>query len=316
MGIIEAPNEEVGFMELVWTIGRQILTMFLYIAVGFALYRAGLVDREGSKSLANLLLYVILPSVIVNSFQVERTPEAVREVGISLLLGGGALVLSMVVAALLMGKHPLDNFSAAFSNAGFMGFPLVTAVLGSGATFYAAGFVALLNALQWTYGQWVLTGDRREISPKRVAKNPIVLALLAGLLLFFAGLPLPGVVKGAMSTLAGANAPVAMVILGVYLAQTDLKAMLVKPRLYLVSLLRLVGIPLLTLGLLWLVGGNYPRMAMALTLVAAAPVGSNVAVYAQKLDQDYTYAVELVCISTLLSIFTMPALAAVVQRLF
>ena len=303
-------------MEFALIIGKQILTMFLYIAVGFVLYRANLITKEGSRGLANLLLYCILPCVIINSFQAERTAEKMYEVGLSMGIGAAVLLLAIVMAALVFRKAPMDNFSSAFSNAGFMGFPLVTAALGASATFYTVGFVALLNVVQWTYGQWILSGDKNQISPRSVVKNPCVIAMLIGLALFFTGLPLPGVVLNGMKTLAGANAPVAMVILGVYLAQTDLKKLFSNPRIYLVSGVRLVLIPLLTLGVLALTARSMPAMAMALLLTAAAPVGSNVAVYAQKLNKDYTYAVQLVCVSTLLSICTMPVIAALAQQIF
>ena len=101
-----------------------------------------------------------------------------------------------------------------------------------------------------------------------------------------------------------------MFTVGIYLAQTNLVKMLVKPRLYLISAVRLVVIPLLSLALLTLIPGNFIDMKMALLLAAACPVGSNVAVYAQLHGKDYPYAVETVIISTLLSIVTVPALVA------
>ena len=109
------------------------------------------------------------------------------------------------------------------------------------------------------------------------------------------------------------NAPVAMLVLGVYMAQADIKKMFTLPRLYLASAVRLVVIPLLSLVVLLPVTGRNPSLGMALLLAASAPVGSNVAVYAQKLDMDYTYAVELVCVSTMLSVISMPLLAGLAR---
>lgn len=209
---------------------------------------------------------------------------------------------------MLFRKAPIDDFGAAFSNAGFMGFPLVTAVLGSDAIFYAAGFVALLNALQWTYGQALLSGDKKHYSLQAVLKNPLVLSLLAGLLIFFVQIPVPAMAQDALEAIAGLNAPLAMIILGVYLAQTKLLSLFTEPRLYVVCAVRLLLIPALTILVLWFVPEQYAAIRLTLIIVASAPVGSNVAVYAQKLDQDYAYAVRLVCLSTLLSIITMPAL--------
>lgn len=295
-------------MATVFIVLRQIVIMFLYMAIGGLLFQKGLITKEGSKSLANLLLYAVLPCVVVKSFCVARTPERMNGLLVSFLAALGILLLAMAVSHLLFQKNPIDDFGAAFSNAGFMGFPLVAAVQGSEAIFYAAGFVALLNALQWTYGQSLISGDPSYRSPKAILKNPLVLSLLLGILIFCFELPVPAIAFDLLAALAALNAPLAMVILGVYLAQTDPKTLFNDPHLYVVAAARLVLIPLLTILVLKLLPAQYAAIATTLVIVAAAPIGSNVAVYAQKLGKDYAYAVRGVCLSTLLSAITMPLL--------
>ena len=288
---------------------KQTVIMFLYMAVGFGLFRARLITKEGSASMAHLLLYVVLPSVLIRSFQVDYSPEKARELLISIAVGALLLLAAMLLAHLLLRKNAIDDFGAAFSNAGFMGFPLITALLGADAVFYAAGFVAMLNALQWTYGQYLLSGARADLSLKKIFGSPLVLSLMLGLALFFLRVKLPPLLGSAVSALSGMNAPLAMVILGVYLAQMDVKKALGSREIYLASAVRLILIPLVSLALLYLLfpGLSY-AMKTAIYIAAMAPVGSNVAVYAQKQGKDYSYAVGLVCISTVLSIVTMPLL--------
>ena len=295
-------------MATVFIVLRQIVIMFLYMAIGGLLFQKGLITKEGSKSLANLLLYVVLPCVVVKSFCVARTPERTSGLLVSFLAALGILLLAMAVSHLLFQKNPIDDFGAAFSNAGFMGFPLVAAVQGSEAIFYAAGFVALLNALQWTYGQSLISGDPGYRSPKAILKNPLVLSLLLGILIFCFEIPMPAIASDLLAALSALNAPLAMVILGVYLAQTDPKTLFNDLHLYVVAAARLVLIPLLTILVLKLLPAEYAAIATTLVIVAAAPIGSNVAVYAQKLGKDYAYAVRGVCLSTLLSAITMPLL--------
>ena len=295
-------------MATVFIVLRQIVIMFVYMAIGGLLFQKGLITKEGSKSLANLLLYVVLPCVVVKSFCVARTPERTSGLLVSFLAALGILLLAMAVSHLLFKKNPIDDFGAAFSNAGFMGFPLVAAVQGSEAIFYAAGFVALLNALQWTYGQSLISGDPGYRSPKAILKNPLVLSLLLGILIFCFEIPVPAIASDLLAALSALNAPLAMVILGVYLAQTDPKTLFNDPHLYVVAAARLVLIPLLTILVLKLLPAEYAAIATTLVIVAAAPIGSNVAVYAQKLGKDYAYAVRGVCLSTLLSVITMPLL--------
>lgn len=300
-------------MEIVFIIARQLLIMMVYLAIGFAFFKADLITKDSSKSLAHLLLYCILPCVIVKSFCIQRTTENTASFADSLFYAALLLLAAMAISFVLYRHSPIDNFGAAFSNAGFMGFPLITAVLGDGAAFYAAGFVALLNALQWTYGQWILSGDRKKISFKAIVTNPIILSLVLGIVIFMGNIPVPSLFTSVMGTVAGMNAPVAMIVLGVYLAQTDIKKMFSMPHLYTVSTVRLVLIPVVSLLLLRFLPHSNASIAMALLIAAAAPIGSNVAVYAQKLDLDYAYAVQTVCLSTLLSIITMPVMILLSQ---
>ena len=303
-------------MDSAMILFKQLLQMMIYIAIGFALYRAKLVTKEGSKALSHLLLYVVLPCAIANSFRIERTAQAVTEIGLSLLFALIALVIAVVISQLFFRKRPIDSFGASFSNAGFMGIPLITAVLGSSSVCYIAGLVAMLNTMQWTYGQWLLTGDKNKMSPKAILTSPIVLAFIAGLILFFTQLPLPSIVGNSISAIAACNGPVAMIILGVLLGQCNLKDIFTDKFAYLNSLVRLVIIPLATLLAFWLIPAQWSAIRMALFLAACAPVGSNVAVYAQKLDMDPSYASCTVCLSTLFSVVTMPVMMMLAQMIW
>ena len=210
----------------------QILLMFLYLIIGYVLYRTGLITQEGSKALAHLLLYCVLPCVVLKSFCIVYSAKGAVELAVSIAAGAGVLLLSMAVSWLFFRKEPMAQSGVAFSNAGFMGFPLVTAVLGGEDVFYAAGFVALLNALQWTYGQAKLSGDKKYIQLGAVLKNTLVLSLLGGVMIYFCRIPVPQFLRTPMGAIAGMNAPLAMIVLGVYLARTDLKAIFTRPRLY------------------------------------------------------------------------------------
>ncbi len=304
-------------METVSILFQQLLQMMIYIAIGFVLYRTNLVTKQSSKALSNVLLYVIMPCIVINSYQIERTPESMRAVGWSLLLGALVLFAAMAVSALVFRRRrPIDNFSASFCNAGFMGIPLVTAVLGTGAVSYVAGMVALLNVLQWTYGQWVLSGDRKCMSLKSCLLSPVVMSLPLALLLYVTQLPLPGIVSRSIGAISACNAPVAMIALGVFLGQSKLGVIFTDLRAWVCSAVRLLLVPAVTLLVLWPLPESCHEIRMALFLVACAPVGSNVAIYAEKLSLDSAYASRTVCLSTLLSVATMPLLLATAQLIW
>lgn len=157
-------------MESAAIIIQQILTMFLYMGAGFVLFKKGLVSKAASASFANTLIYLVLPCAILQSFFTARTPEKVTALWLSMLWGIVILILSIIIASLLFHKHPIENFGAAFSNAGFMGLPLITAILGADSVFYAAGMIAFLNIFQWFYGQRICkTIDNVSMKTKTVA---------------------------------------------------------------------------------------------------------------------------------------------------
>ena len=287
---------------------KQVVMMFLLAGVGYALVKAGKISKEGSKSIGSILLTVSLPCVIVNGFLVERTPE--RLLGLAWSAGAAAVILalSMLIAWLFFPRDGVACFAGAFSNPGFFGVPLITALLGNGAVFYIAAYIAFLNLLQWSWGVQRITGDKGKITPMRVLTAPFMIAILIGLFFFLTQLPMPELIGKTVGHLAALNTPLAMFTVGVYFAEVDVLGMLKKPRLYLVSAVRLVVIPLAAALLLKLVPAAQAELRLAVLIAAACPVGSNVAVYAQLHGRDYPYAVETVVISTILSVATLPLL--------
>lgn len=287
---------------------KQILQMFLLAGIGFLLFKGGKITLEGSKTLGNILIFGSLPAVIINGFRIERTAEHVSGLLWSALAALIVVMLSILISHFVFRKDGVAAFATSFANPGFFGIPLIVASLGQGAVFYAAPFIAFLNIGQWTYGVSRLNGQPvlQGFQPKKLIKAPFVIAILVGIFLFVTQIKLPEILSSCLSSVAALNTPLAMFTVGVYLAQTDLKKMLSRRSLYLISALRLLVIPGLSLLLLMLFPVSMEQMRTVLLIVAACPVGSNVAVYAQLHNKDYPYAVETVVISTLLSIVTIP----------
>ena len=301
-------------MELFFLTTQQLMLMLLYLVLGYALFRFRIITSEGSRDLAGLLVKLIIPAVIVNSFCVPFSMQRLASLGVSWILAALLLALAISVAKVIYPHAPLEHFSAAFSNAGFMGIPLVTAVLGSEAVLYAAPFVALLNALQWTYGMDVIREQKMPLSLQKLFWNPPMVGIGIGLALFATGLgaQVPALFQSALQGVCALNTPLAMMILGVYLAKEDPKTLFVNGKLYQVCAVRLVLVPTLSLAVLWVLPIRQ-EIALAVLICAAAPAGANVATYAQLLDKDYAYASKIVVLSTLLSLLCLPVLAMIGQ---
>ena len=295
--------------EIILILLKQIGIMFLLMAAGVLLYKSGKVTKDGSREFGTVLLYMVLPCTIVNAFLTDYSREKMVALLYSFVAALLTLVAAMLIARLFFGKrYRIEHFGSAFSNAGFMGIPLVSAVIGSEAVFYVSSFVGLLNVFQWTYGVLVMTDKKDTISGKALMKNPILISLVVGFILFFLPVKLPAVVTGTLGMISNMNAPLAMLILGVYMAQLSPKELFTDKIVYLASLVRLVIIPLASILLLCIFPSSYRDIKMAVLLAASAPIGSNVAIFAQQNGMSYTQAVKGVCLSTLLSLVTMPVM--------
>ena len=85
-------------------------------------------------------------------------------------------------------------------------------------------YVALLNLFQWTYGLYLITGEKEVIHLKAVLKNPVFLGLCAGLVFFLLPVKIPGIITKTIGYMADMNTPLAMIVLGSYLVKTDIKS--------------------------------------------------------------------------------------------
>ena len=294
---------------------RQIAIMALLAAVGVCLSRKGFLSPQGTKDLGAILLRVIIPCVIVKSYITEFSRERLLELALSAELALIGFILAMVISYLVFGKRRrLENFAASFCNAGFIGIPLAQAIIGEEGVFYIAASVALLNLFQWTYGVYIMADRKDAISAKTIAKNPVVIAIVIGVVLFVSQIPVPGIVTSTLGYIAGMNTPIAMILMGTYLAKLPLKKLLDK-RAYGCVLFRLVIIPAVILLVFWVLPVSNADIALAAFLAAATPVGANICVFAQQYDCDYEFSVVTVCLSTLLSVITVPLLVSFAQMI-
>lgn len=295
---------------------QQTIIMFALMLLGLLLSRRGMITEQGSRDLSNVLLYAVIPCVILRSYMSEFSTEKLRAMGLSALIAVIAFAASIAVAYLTCGtRHRIENFAVAFGNAGFIGIPLVTAVFGPEAAFYVVSFSTFANLLQWTYGIVIISGKKETMNLRMVFVNPVFISMVIGIALFVLQPTLPTVVTGTIGYIADGNTVLAMIILGYYLSKVQLRGLFADVRLYLFSALRLLVIPAVTI--LVFLPFHFARGEITLiTLIAAAtPIASSTAIFAQKFDQDYRRAVSYVCLSTILSVATLPLVMLFAERL-
>lgn len=300
-------------MTVLIVLCKRLVSMLLFMLIGAILYKKNYISEEGSKSLGNLLIRLSLPCVILKAFQVERSPERLQALALSICFSVILLAAAILISRFLFAKDPVSHFAASFSNPGFFGIPLICAVLNDEAVFYVAPFIACLNILQWTYGVAVLTDKKIKFEWKNMILSPFMIAFLLGILLFLTQIETPEIWNVIIDNSANLNMPLAMLVSGVYMAKVNFKLMLTSGRLYALSLVRLGANAIAAGIILSFLPNSWYTLKMCLFIAAACPVGSNVAVYAQLHDRDYVYAVETVVLSTLLSVVTLPAAVYIIQ---
>lgn len=185
-----------------------------------------------------------------------------------------------------------------------MGLPLIQLVLGEQAMVYGVINLMVFNAFNWSQGV-VLMGGRRQVSLKQAVLNPGIIGTIIALVLFLCGVTLPSMVGNAVSFLGSMNTPLAMVIIGAQMAAADWRAVFRSPAILLACVLKLAAMPLLTALVLYPLHPE-PELYCTLVLLAGVPTASITAMFAQRYGQDVATSAQLVTVSTLLSILTLP----------
>ena len=296
-------------LEYLLMVSSQVGTMFLMMAAGFALAKRRLLTQAAIPQMTNLLLTVVLPCMLVDSMQIERTPALLGSMGYTSLLVAGLYVLYCLLSIPLFRRQNSATgkalrFGTLYGNVGFMGLPLIQLVLGEQAMVYGVINLMVFNAFNWSQGV-VLMGGRRQVSLKQAVLNPGILGTVVALVLFLCGITLPSMVGSAVSFLGSMNTPLAMVIIGAQMASADWRSVFRSPAILLACGLKLVAMPLLTALILYPLHPE-PDLYCTLVLLAGVPTASITAMFAQRYGQDVSTSAQLVTVSTLLSILTLP----------
>lgn len=294
-------------------VAGQVFTLFLLMGVGFFFAKRGQITTPGLSQMTHVLLYVVSPCVVIDALaKAERSPELMR----SILWCFPALIVSYVIYALLAiplyPRLPRDTRDALrmgtiYGNTGFMGIPLISGVLGQAAMPYCTVGLGVFNIATWTHGA-VLMGGRENASAKKALLNPGVIGCVIGFFLFFTGLAMPGPIASAVGFLGSLNTPLAMLVIGAQMAGADLPATFQRLDLWLASGMKLILLPALTMVLL-LPFRLPPLTYQTLVILSACPTAGITGIFAQRFDRDPASAAQLITLSTLLSILTLPVAA-------
>lgn len=297
-------------MELAYDVGINVIIIFILMAVGFVLQKFNFFTKEGIKQMTNFLLNVVTPCVLIEAYQKEFRTELAYQLLAAALFTVIILAISAVLCKLIFKKDPqnryrIDSFSSIYSNCGFMALPLLAAVLGSDGVFYGSGYLAVFTLFYWTQGVYVMTENKKDLSIKKAFMTPGIVGTIIALVFFFTGIKLPYIAKEAVHHLANLNTPIPMVILGTYLANINFKKMPNVLPMLKVCFVRLIFIPVIALGVAYLLRLD-PTVAKAVLISSACPTAAVTTLFATKYNLDADYSSQIVSVSTLLCVVTIP----------
>ena len=307
-------------LESLAVVAQQVGILFALMAVGFACHRTRLLSETVVRGMVDLLMLVVTPCLIVHAFERPFEPRLLAGLGWALGAAIGAHLLGILVSFCVRDRdkrrESVLRFAVIFSNAGFMGIPLEHALLGDDGVFYGAVYVTVFNLVCWSYGLVVMAGSMKDVRVRTLFVNPGSVGIACGLPFFLFSCHLPPVLDEPLRMMADLNTPLAMIVIGWYLAAASFRPALVCGGAYLAGLLRLCAIPCVVLCILWLCRPPEPAMAVATVVAASAPVAALTTMFAARYERDVAVSVGLVSLSTLLSILTMPPLVGCALWLF
>ncbi len=302
---------------------QQMTVMFLMMAVGYLCYKKQILTEEVSKKVSAIVVNVANPCMILSSALTDQKmqgKELLQTLAIVALMYVFLLVLAQLLPKILRIRKESRGAYAAmtvFANIGFMGFPILAAMYGNGALLYGSVFQIPFNILIYTYGVAVLTrkpdaGGKAELDRIEMLKkifNIGVIACIAAMFIYFLRIPVPSFLQAFITNLGNLTAPLSMMIIGASLAQMPLKELFLDGKLLVFSLVKLLLLPAIWMLMVNRLAEQEILRGVCLVMMAT-PAGSMTAMLAQQYGGDYETASRGVALTTVLSVITMPVLAA------
>ena len=284
----------------------------LILVLGFLLGKWKMISTTTNRELTNLLLTVFMPASLFVAFPAEYTEESLH-LFFSGLVGGIVMMFTVIILSKLIfnkwwykgGFRYESQFALIFNNATFLGYPIVVNTFGADGVIAYCGFIIAFNVALFSYGVWLFQRKVDLALIHGVVMNPNILAVLIGMALFLTGVKLPGFFTDAVGFVGGATTPLSIICIGFMLSRADFRALVKKWWLITTALIQLIVGPVATYIVLKFM--NFPMEVVSVcTLIQALPTATSLGLFATKYGGNNIEASELVTVSTLLSVFTLP----------
>lgn len=280
-----------SIMQISILLAEQIVELFLMILMGYVIVKLGLVTDDDSKILSKIVLYIVIPCVMINAFQIDYTPDKIQ----GMLL---ALVASVVLQVLLL---------------------IAVWMMGKEWVVFGCVFMAVQLIFMWTHGKYIISsGDR--IDWRKIVLNINMIAIFIGAVLFLLKIHLPEIVDGTLHAVGSTIGPVSMIVTGMLIAGMNLRDIFTNRRVYVVTFLRLLLVPVLALIILKISGlvtwhPQGEKILLVTFLAVITPSASTITQMCQVYGGNSKYSSAINVMTTLLAIVTMPVMVLLYQKI-
>ncbi len=294
----------------------EVLKLFIIVIFGYVIGKKGLITKDGQKQISSVLLYIAMPCAIIRGMQIPFSMDRFS-VGVSIILIMAVtyfltVCLSFVLIRFLPceGKEK-DVFQASMilPNVGYMGFTMIGQLLGEDKVFFATLASLSFEFMAWSVGMYLVARngdiDMKHNVIKKSIVNPGVLSVLAGFTLFLLQISIPEPLKGAVNSTGAMMSPLAMIIIGISLSRAKISEFIFNYKIYLVSLCKLILLPMAMFVLYSLIGLKDIQITVPIILIAM-PTASYVTIFATNVGSDDVLASQVASVCTILSMITIP----------
>ena len=322
--------------------------------VGFILNKTGLLNKAGEKTISAVVVNAANPAMVlgasINKESTIQGMELLKTFGLILVVYIILVILAWVITRVLrvpIGQRGTYQNMTVFSNIGFMGFPLVSAMFGSDAMLYASLFVIPYNVLIYTYAYFMMDSDLEatgcelatekaatssegeptstacedagtpaKASPARSAAtlrkiiNIGTISSIVTIIIYLTQIHIPEFVESTVTHLSHLTAPLSMIVIGSSIANMKFREMFTDVRLLVFSAVKLLLIPLVGVTLIRLTGAD-PLFVGVCLVMLGTPIGSMTAMIAQTHGSNYELAARGVALTTVLSVVTLPLMSMI-----
>ena len=293
-----------------------MVVLFIIVIAGFIAHKCKLMGGDFDRKLSNFVIQVTCPCLIISSTMGDTMPD--RSLILPLLVVGSlTYVFLIVVASFLPRIMPVKkeergmySFMIAYANVGFIGYPIITAIFGSSAVFYAC-ILNVPNTLTiFIWGVLFVTGAKAGKFNWKLLYSPAMLATYISIIIVAFGWKAPDFISQPFSLLGNMTVPSALLVIGSSIAGIPIRRMMGSAGTYIVCAIRLFAVPVSVLYLARLAGVDHTVAGINAVLVGM-PVASFGTMFCLKYGKDETVMSQGTFWSTLLSVISIPLLALI-----